>query len=140
MAQLTFGDADFAGKGKQTRKERFFSQMEHVVPWSVLVRLIEPVYPVAGNGRQPYPLETMLRVHLMQNGFSLSDPGMEDALYDMPALRPFARLSSLASIPDEPASDRGVRTGAGDPGTRESASGAQGFDGEARHDGGCHDH
>jgi len=101
MAQLTFGDADFAGKGKQTRKERFLSEMEQVVPWSVLVRLIEPVYPVAGNGRQPYPLETMLRVHLMQNWFSLSDPGMEDALYDMPALRQFARLSSLASIPDE---------------------------------------
>ena len=101
MDQLTFGDADFAGKGKQTRKERFLAEMEQVVPWSVLVRLIAPVYPEAGNGRRPYPLETMLRVHLMQNWFSLSDPGMEDALYDMPALRQFARLSSLASIPDE---------------------------------------
>lgn len=101
MDQLTFGDADFAGKGKQTRKERFLAEMDQVVPWSVLVRLIEPVYPVTGNGRQPYPLETMLRIHLMQNWFSLSDPGMEDALYDMPALRQFARLSSLASIPDE---------------------------------------
>lgn len=101
MDQLTFGDADFAGKGKQTRKERFLAEMEHVVPWSILFRLIEPVYPVAGNGRRPYRLETMLRVHLMQNWFSLSDPAMEDALYDMPALRQFARLSSLSSIPDE---------------------------------------
>ena len=101
MDQLTFGDADFAGKGKFTRKERFLSEMEQIVPWSVLVRLIAPVYPTAGNGRQPYPLETMLRVHLMQNWFSLSDPGMEDALYDMPAMRQFARLSSLAAIPDE---------------------------------------
>lgn len=101
MDQLTFGDADFAGKGKQTRKERFLAEMELVVPWSVLLRLIEPVYPEAGNGRRPYPLQTMLRVHLMQNWFSLSDPGMEDALYDMPALRQFARLSSLAAIPDE---------------------------------------
>jgi len=101
MDQLTFGDADFAGKGRQTRKERFLAEMEQVVPWSVLVRLIEPVYPMGGNGRRPYPLETMLRVHLMQNWFSLSDPGMEDALYDMPALRQFARLSSLAAIPDE---------------------------------------
>lgn len=101
MNQLTFGDADFAGKGKQTRKERFLAEMEQVVPWSVLVKLIEPFYAVAGNGRRPYPLETMLRVHLMQNWFSLSDPGMEDALYDMPALRQFARLSTLASIPDE---------------------------------------
>lgn len=101
MDQLTFGDADFAGKGKKTRKERFLAEMDQVVPWSVLVRLIEPVYPVAGNGRRPYPLETMLRIHLMQNWFSLSDPGMEDALYDMPALRQFARLSSLDSVPDE---------------------------------------
>ncbi|WP_182518806.1 IS5 family transposase [Dokdonella fugitiva] len=101
MDQLTFGDADFAGKGKQTRKERFLAEMEQVVPWPVLERLIEPVYPASGNGRRPYPLQTMLRVHLMQNWFSLSDPGMEDALYDMPALRQFARLSSLASIPDE---------------------------------------
>ena len=101
MDQLTFGDADFASKGKLTRKERFLGEMEQVVPWSMLLRLIEPVYPAAGNGRRPYPLETMLRVHLMQNWFSLSDPGMEDALYDMPALRQFARLSSQASIPDE---------------------------------------
>lgn len=101
MDQLTFGDADFAGKGKQTRKERFLSEMAQVVPWPSLVGLIEPVYPVAGNGRRPYPLETMLRIHLMQNWFSLSDPGMEDALYDMPALRQFARLSSLSPLPDE---------------------------------------
>lgn len=101
MDQLTFGDADFAGKGKRTRKERFLSEMEQVVPWSILERLIEPVYPSSGIGRRPYPLKTMLRVHLMQNWFSLSDPAMEDALYDMAALRHFAKLSSLASIPDE---------------------------------------
>ncbi len=101
MDQLTFGDADFAGKGKTTRKERFLGEMEQVVPWSSLLRLISPVYPEASNGRRPYPLATMLRIHLMQNWFSLSDPGMEDALYDMPALRQFARLSSQSSVPDE---------------------------------------
>jgi IS5 family transposase len=101
MAQLTFGDAEFAGKGKTTRKERFLAEMEQVVPWAALQRLIAPVYPEAGNGRRPYPLATMLRVYLMQNWFSLSDPAMEDALYDMPALRQFAGLSSLDAIPDE---------------------------------------
>jgi IS5 family transposase len=101
MDQLTFGDADFANKGKTTRKERFLSEMEQVVPWSTLQRLIAPYYPEAGNGRRPYPLATMLRIHLMQNWFSLSDPAMEDALHDMPALRQFAKLSSLSSIPDE---------------------------------------
>lgn len=101
MKQLTFGDADFAGKGKTTRKERFLAEMEQVVPWQALLRLIKPVYPEAGNGRRPYELSTMLRIHLMQNWFALSDPAMEDALYDMPALRQFAGLSSLASVPDE---------------------------------------
>lgn len=75
MDQLTFGDAGFAGTAKLTRKERFLAEMEQVVPWSVLVRLIAPVYPAAGNGRHPYPLETMRWVHLMQNWFSLSDLG-----------------------------------------------------------------
>lgn len=101
MDQLSFGDADFAQKGKTTRKERFLGEMEQIVPWQALLRLVEPVYPEAGNGRRPYPLATMLRIHLMQNWFSLSDPGMEDALYDMPALRQFARLSSQSAIPDE---------------------------------------
>ena len=101
MAQLTFGDAEFAGKGKTTRKERFLAEMEQVVPWALIEGKIKPVYPEAGNGRRPYPLSTMLRVYLMQNWFSLSDPGMEDALYDMPALRQFAKLSSLDAIPDE---------------------------------------
>jgi IS5 family transposase len=101
MAQLTFGDAEFAGKGKTTRKERFLAEMEQVVPWALIEGKIKPVYPEAGNGRRPYPLSTMLRVYLMQNWFSLSDPAMEDALYDMPALRQFARLSSLDGIPDE---------------------------------------
>jgi IS5 family transposase len=72
-----------------------------VVPWASFLKLIAPVYPEAGNGRRPYPLETMLRVYLMQNWFSLSDPAMEDALYDMPALRQFAGLTSLDAVPDE---------------------------------------
>ena len=101
MDQLSFGDADFAGKGKTTRKERFLAEMEEIVPWSNLLRVIAPVYPDGGNGRRPYPLATMLRIHLMQNWFSLSDPAMEDALHDMPALRTFAGLSSVSAIPDE---------------------------------------
>jgi IS5 family transposase len=101
MAQLTFGDAEFAGKGTTSRKERFLAEMEQVVPWALIEKQIRPVYPEAGNGRRPYPLPTMLRVCLMQNWFTLSDPGMEDALYDMAALRRFAGLSSLDEIPDE---------------------------------------
>ena len=75
--------------------------MERVVPWKSLLDLIDPFYPVAGRGRHPYPLETMLRVHLMQNWFALSDPAMEEALYEITPMRTFARLSLTKPIPDE---------------------------------------
>ena len=101
MSQLTFGDAEYAGKRKTTRREVFLSEMDQVVPWKSLLGLIEPFYPLAGRGRQPYPLETMLRVHLMQNWFGLSDPGMEEALYEVASMRQFARLTLLGAIPDE---------------------------------------
>ena len=86
MSQLSFSDFEYAGKRKQTRRERFLGEMDQVVPWSGLLGLIEPYYPKAGGGRKPYPLETMLRIHLLQNWFSLSDPAMEEALYE--SMRP----------------------------------------------------
>ena len=75
--------------------------MELVVPWKALLGLIEPRYPVAGRGRRPYPLASMLRVHLMQNWFALSDPAMEEALYEIASLRAFAHLNLAEPIPDE---------------------------------------
>lgn len=93
MTQLSFSDAEYAGKRKQTRREHFLAEMEHVVPWAGLLALIEPFYPKAGNGRPPYTLEVMLRIHLLQNWFALSDPAMEEALYEVTSLRQFAHLS-----------------------------------------------
>ena len=101
MEQISFADAEHAGKRKKTRREIFLEEMELVVPWKALVKLIEPHYPVAGRGRRPYPLESILRVHLMQNWFALSDPAMEEALYEIASLRSFARLSLNEPIPDE---------------------------------------
>lgn len=63
--------------------------------------LIEPHYPKAGGGRKPYPLETMLRIHLLQNWFSLSDPAMEEALYEITSMCQFARLTLSAPIPED---------------------------------------
>ncbi len=83
MSQMSFSDFEYAGKRKQTRSERFLAEMDEVVPWTGLLGLIEPFYPKAGRGRKPYPLETMLRIHLLQNWFSLSDPAMEEALYEV---------------------------------------------------------
>ena len=101
MGEISFSDAEYAGKRKKTRREVFLEEMELVVPWKALLGLIEPHYPVAGRGRRPYPLESMLRVHLMQNWFALSDPAMEEALYEIASLRAFARLSLGEPIPDE---------------------------------------
>ena len=101
MRQMSFGDSEYLAKKKQTRREIFLGEMEQVVPWEKLLKIIEPHYPVAGRGRQPYPLQTMLRVHLMQNWFGLSDPAMEEALYEIGSMRGFSRLSLTQPIPDE---------------------------------------
>jgi transposase, IS5 family len=100
--QLTFGDAEGMGKRKRTRREIFLAEMEQVVPWTALLTLIEPHYPKTGRpGRQPYALATMLRIHFLQQWYALSDPAMEEALFDTPVMRRFARLSGLDNIPDE---------------------------------------
>jgi IS5 family transposase len=101
MDQLSFAEAEYAAKRKKTRREVFLEEMELVVPWKDLVKVITPFYPVAGRGRRPYPLEAMLRIHLMQNWFALSDPSMEEALYEIASLRNFAGLKLSEPIPDE---------------------------------------
>jgi IS5 family transposase len=101
MSQMSFGDSEYAGKKKRTRREVFLAEMDKVVPWKALLALIEPAYPKAGRGRPPYALETMLRIHLMQNWFGFSDPAMEEALYEIAPVRQFAQLSLTRAIPDE---------------------------------------
>ncbi|WP_046116153.1 IS5 family transposase [Aquincola tertiaricarbonis] len=87
---------------KKTRKREFLEEMERVVPWSALVQVVEPYYPKAKTGRPPFPIETMLRVHYLQQWFALSDPAMEEALHDMPVFREFARLGEgVERLPDE---------------------------------------
>jgi len=87
---------------KRTRKREFLDEMERVVPWSVLVQIIEPHYPRAKTGRPPFGIETMLRIHYLQQWFALSDPAMEEALHDMPVFREFAKLDDgVKRLPDE---------------------------------------
>jgi IS5 family transposase len=102
--QLGFGDYEQTTARKRTKRERFLAQMEAVVPWKALIDLIEPQYPKAGSkgGRPAYPLETMLRIHLMQQWYDLSDPAMEDALIEVPTMRRFAGINLISDrIPDE---------------------------------------
>lgn len=102
MKQTTFASAAWDKKGKVTRRERFLGEMDQVVPWQPILALIEPHYPKAGNGTQPLPMERMLRIYFMQQWFNLSDPAMEDALYDSESMRRFAGVELTEdAIPDE---------------------------------------
>lgn len=102
MSQLTFAALAYSNKKKKTRREKFLEEMAQVVPWAVLLKVIEPYYPKAGNGRPPLGLEKMLRIYFMQQWFNLSDPAMEDALYDIESLRRFAGIElGQDEVPDE---------------------------------------
>src|SRR2546425_6018925 len=93
MKQQTLAMASgFERYGKKTRRTLFLDEMEQVVPWSELCRLIEPVYAKAGNGRPPVGAERMLRIYFLQQWFNLSDPGVEEALYDSAGMRQFVGI------------------------------------------------
>ena len=99
--QLSFSEAEYNLKKRKTRREKFLEQMDALLPWKRLEKRIRPYYPKAGNGRQPYPLTVMLRVHCMQLFYNLSDPAMEDALYEIESMRRFAGLKITDALPDE---------------------------------------
>ena len=103
MKQQSFASLEYNAKKKQTRRERFLGEMEQAVPWKRLIAAIEPHYPKAGKpGGQPKPLESMLRIYLMQQWYALSDPAMEDALYEIESMRRFAGLELIGNdLPDE---------------------------------------
>ena len=102
MRQPTLARAGFERYGKTTRRAAFLAEMERVVPWRELCALIEPVYPKPGNGRPPVGLERMLRIYFLQHWFNLSDPAVEEALYDSAAMRRFVGIDlGREPVPDE---------------------------------------
>lgn len=103
MQQQTFAEANFEQYRKPTRRERFLNEMNRVVPWAELVAAIEPVYPKAeGPGRPPVGVERMLRLHCLQQWFNLSDPAVEEALYDSRTMRQFVGIDlGREPVPDE---------------------------------------
>jgi transposase, IS5 family len=87
---------------KKTKRALFLEEMEQVVPWGELCALIEPYYPTAGNGRPPVGVERMLRIYFLQQWFNLSDPAVEEALYDSGLMRQFAGIDlGQEPVPDE---------------------------------------
>jgi transposase, IS5 family len=86
---------------RKSKRELFLEEMDKLVPWAALVELTAPHYPKGNNGRPPVGLERMLRLYFLQQWFNLSDPGLEDALYESPVLRLFAGID----LGGEPAPD-----------------------------------
>jgi len=146
MKQLTLAAVGFERYAKTTRRAAFLAEMERVVPWSALCALIEPFYPKPGNGRPPVGVERMLRIYFLQQWFNLSDPAVEEALYDSSAMRRFVGIDlGREPVPDETtvcrfrhlleAHDRpaAVRRGAATPGS-------EGTEGGDWHDRRCDNH
>jgi IS5 family transposase len=99
--QPSFSQAEFADKKKITRREKFLTRMEALIPWAKLLAVIAPFYPKGERGRPPIGLERMLRVYFLQQWYGLADEALEDALYDSQALQSFARIDLAAEgVPD----------------------------------------
>ena len=102
MQQLTLATTGFERYAKTTRQVAFLAEMERVVPWPALCELIEPFYPKPGNGRPPVGVARMLRIYFLQHWFNLSDPAVEEALYDSLAMRRFVGIDlGREPVPDE---------------------------------------
>ena len=99
--QPTFADLEYQHKKRQTRREVFLKRIDSLIPWQRLEERIRPHYFNAERGRRPYPLSVMLRVHIVQLCYNVSDPGMEDLLYEAESVRRFAGLRLSEPIPDE---------------------------------------
>jgi len=99
--QISFAQSEYSRKKKITRREKFLGEMEKVVPWPRLLRLVDPHYPKGERGRPPIGIERMLRIYFLQQWYTLADEALEDALYDSQALRTFAGIDlNVESVPD----------------------------------------
>ena len=102
MKQQSFSSLEYSSKKKRTKREKFLDEMDSVVPWARLEALIEPYSPKPGKGRPPFFLSAMLRIYFLQQWYALSDPGAEEALYDIESMRRFAGFDlTHDAIPDE---------------------------------------
>ena len=105
MRQQTLADNGFERFRKRTRRETFLLEMDQIIPWRDLCKVIKPFYPKPkrkGAGRSPVGLERMLRIHFLQHWFNLSDPAVEEALYDSRAMRSFVGIDlGREPAPDE---------------------------------------
>lgn len=101
MKQESFSDIEYSHRRKKTKREEFLEIMDDIIPWDEWVAIVEPYYPKGKRGRPPINLETVLRMYLLQIWFSLSDEGVEDAIYDSYAMRKFMEINFMQEqVPD----------------------------------------
>ncbi len=102
MKQQSFVDVEYANRKRKTKRDEFLAIMEEVIPWEEWTAVVEPYYPDGKRGRPPRGVETMLRMYLLANWFSLSDEGVEDAVYDSYAFRKFMKIDFAGEeqVPD----------------------------------------
>lgn len=99
--QVTFTDVEYANRKRTTKKEEFLRMMNEIIPWEAWIEMIRPYYPTGKRGRPVRGIEIMLRMYLLQIWFSLSDEGVEDAIYDSYAMRVFMKIDFMSeSVPD----------------------------------------
>ena len=102
MPQQSFTDLEYASRKKQTRRDAFLKAMEEIIPWEDWTERIRPYYPDGKRGRPVRGIGIMLRMHLLQRWFRLSDAAAEDAVYDSYAMRAFLRIDFLSEqVPSE---------------------------------------
>jgi IS5 family transposase len=100
--QISFSNATFDRYAKTTKRTVFLTEMDRIVPWERLRKIVEPHYPRGEAGRPPIDLTLMLRIHFLQQWFNLSDPAAEESLYDSSSMRHFAGIDlGHAPVPDE---------------------------------------
>ena len=101
MAQMTFSDVEYSKRKRTTKREMFLKMMNEIIPWAEWVEKIRPYYPKGKRGRPVKGIELMLRMYLLQIWFTISDEGLEDAIYDSYAMRSFLGLNFMEmQVPD----------------------------------------
>ena len=87
-------------KEVKTHKREFLKRIEEIMPWGELEELVRPCYYEGKRGNKPYGLELMLRIHLLQNLYNLSDEGTRNEIIDSRAFSDFCEVESSNQIPD----------------------------------------
>ena len=84
----------------RTKKKEFLAQIEQIIPWGEWESIIQPYYYKGERGNKPYGLDLMLRLHILQNVYDLSDESTAAEVIDSRAFSDFCGIESSNQVPD----------------------------------------